>query len=297
MCKTARPLASLLFPKLFFATLFFAPLLLLPSSVAFGQTAPYPPPTLDEEIALLKSGDFLANDVLYFANVPPAQAIPLLEAQFGPAKGPSLKAPIASVLVRLGDKDETYWDYVVTRATEAIDSDEPSIVPASPGPASPGPASPGPASPGPASPGLASPGQPGTPPLNPDFLAWAKAHNLSTGEAFEHVMYTTPGFVIILGEIGDRRAIPLLRRALMSQNFSIQVAGAEGLAQIQDKNSVRLIIQACQRNPNIGLAMAMFSLIYFDDPEAQRFVDANMPKDAADERRQYIHDHKAMPFD
>jgi HEAT repeat protein len=239
---------------------------------SFGQDATPKPPSLAHEIDRLKSGTFDLFDVKFFAQVPPEQAIPVLEAQFEPTKDASLKASIASVLVRLGDKDDTYWNFVVKKATEAVESDEPTPVPD-------------------------PQGQTGTNQMNPTFVAWAKAHDLSIGEAFEHVMYDTPGFVGWLGSTGDRRAIPLLQRALSSQNFMIQVSGAEGLAEIQDKDSVRLIIQACQRNPNIARAMSMFSLIYFDDPEAQRFVDANLPKDVADERRRYIHDHKVTPFD
>jgi hypothetical protein len=40
----------------------------------------------------------------------------------------------------------------------------------------------------------------------------------------------------------------------------------------------------------------MFSLIYFDDSEAQRAVDQYVPKDVADSFRKTIRDEKKTPL-
>src|ERR1035441_7667954 len=88
------------------------------------------------------------------------QGIPALEAYFARAKDDETKAMIASALVRLGDKDDAYWDFLVKQATAVLDSDLPF-------------------------PYNLSGGTPESP-FSPEFLAWAKARNLPPGgEALE----------------------------------------------------------------------------------------------------------------
>ena len=53
------------------------------------------------------------------------------------------------------------------------------------------------------------------------------------------------------------------------------------LAEIQDKDSIPLIIEACKRAPAAAAAVIAESLVYFDDTEAQRAVDMYVPKDRA----------------
>ena len=53
------------------------------------------------------------------------QAIPSLEEQFGRTTDVGTKTEIANGLVRLGDKHNTYWNYVLEQATLAVDSDVP----------------------------------------------------------------------------------------------------------------------------------------------------------------------------
>jgi hypothetical protein len=61
----------------------------------------------------------------------------------------------------------------------------------------------------------------------------------------------------------------------------IAVFAAKGLAQIQDKNSIPLIIAACQGAPTGYASEIAKSLIWFDDPRAQTAVDTYMPKEHA----------------
>jgi HEAT repeat protein len=75
--------------------------------------------------------------------------------------------------------------------------------------------------------------------------------------------------VLFLAETGDPRAIPLLRRALVSPNFLIQVEGVQGLTDLQDKASIPFIIAACRNAPaELASALAGF-LVEFDDPQTQ----------------------------
>src|SRR5260370_39289585 len=78
-------------------------------------------------------------------------------------------------------------------------------------------------------------------------------------------MYLAPGPVGLLALTGDPRAVPLLRRALWSPNYMIEIMGAMGLAKIQDKESIPWIIEACRRAPAEAAAVIAESLIYFDD--------------------------------
>jgi HEAT repeat protein len=79
-----------------------------------------------------------------------------------------------------------------------------------------------------------------------------------------------PAKLTYLANSRDPKAIPLLRQALSSADYFIQMHAALGLRELQDKASIPLIIEACQRAPaDAAAAIARFSLAYFDDPQAQ----------------------------
>jgi HEAT repeat protein len=90
-----------------------------------------------------------------------------------------------------------------------------------------------------------------------------------------------PGKVLMLAVTGDPRGIPLLRQALSSSNVMIQIFAAEGLAQMKDKDSIPLIIAACQRAPAEAAAAIARSLVYFDDLQAQSAADRYLPNESA----------------
>ena len=189
------------------------------------------------------------------------QAIPMLEQKFIRIQDALGKAQIASALVRLGDKDDVYWDYLVSFATPALESDAPDFMNYdSNGKASAGP--------------------------SPNFVAWANAHNIAPQSVGEDSVYWLPARVGLLGLTGDPRAIPLLRQALLSPNHMIEVAAAIGLAETQDKDSIPLIIEACQKAPAEAAAVMAKSLVFFDDPQAQSAVDTFIPKDMAKQDRE-----------
>jgi hypothetical protein len=239
------------------------------ASSAFGQTdqaksgEPLHETNKDnvaDAIAKVKSGDFARVHVDLIGRAGAVEAIPVLEEQFVRVQDPIDKAKIAQVLIKLGDKDNTYWDYMVKLVTPALESDAPDFMSYdSQGKSSPGP--------------------------SPAFIAWAKAHNVPPngpdGTAAEDSIYTFPGTVGLLAYTGDPRAIPLLRRALLSPNHMIETMAALGLAEVQDKDSIPLIIEACKRAPAEAAAGMAQSLVYFDDARAQSAVDTYVPKDAA----------------
>ena len=111
-------------------------------------------------------------------------------------------------------------------------------------------------------------------------------------------MYLAPGPVGLLALTGDPRAIPILRRGLLSPNHMIGIVAATGLAEMQDRDSIPLIIQACKRAPaDVAAVIAAESLLYFDDPKAQSAVDEYVPKDAAKIYRDARAHDKKGPLD
>ena len=64
-----------------------------------------------DAIAKVKSGEFAEVHVDMIARAGAVEAIPSLKQQFVHAGDSLLKAKIAAAIVRLGDKDDTYWDF------------------------------------------------------------------------------------------------------------------------------------------------------------------------------------------
>ncbi|HEX4231075.1 MAG TPA: HEAT repeat domain-containing protein [Bryobacteraceae bacterium] len=208
----------------------------------------------------LKQGDVNLADINRIARAGAVQAIPGLKKQFELAQDGLSKDSMASALVRLGDKDPIWWEYVAQQATAAIESDAPCPM----GFDLNGKTVPGPSS---------------------EFIAWAKVHSLTINAAEEIAVRELPGKVAFLAETRDRRAIPLLQRALSSPNVLIQTRAAQALEEFQDKGSIPLIVGACRRAPaDAAAAIANFSLARWGDPDAKNaaseFMPATPPKEA-----------------
>jgi HEAT repeat protein len=230
--------------------------------VSPGQAANNSYDKVDVAIAQLKSGNFTLATVEQIAEANAAQAIPALKEQFALSQDASSKAKIADALLRLGDKDDAYWNYLVEQATEAIHRGIPLPMVYD-------------------SHGSVVRGQ-----VSSEFASWAKDHDVSPEIAAQDVTFSLPGKVAMLGETGDPRGIPLLREALHSPNLLIAAMAAKGLALIQDTNSIPLIIEACSQAPSDGAKAIADSLIYFNDPQAQTAADRFLPKEHADAMRE-----------
>ena len=231
---------------------------LSPASLS-AQNAPAAPSQSDQlasSIARARPGNFDISDVEIIAEAGAVQAIPALEEQFGRTTDVDTKTEIANGLVRLGDKHNTYWNYLLEQATLAVDSDFSDAF-------------------------FSDPVGKTQDQMSSELQAWAQAHNVSANTAAQSAIYDLPGKVLELADTGDPRGIPLLRRALQSRNYMIAVWAAKGLVQIQDKDSIPLIIAACQRAPTGYASEIAKSLIWFDDPRAQTAVDTYMPKEHA----------------
>jgi hypothetical protein len=84
-----------------------------------GPAAPSQSDQLATSIARAKSGNVDTYDVEIIAEAGAVQAIPSLEEQFGRTTDVDTKTKIANGLVRLGDKHNTYWNYLLEQATLA----------------------------------------------------------------------------------------------------------------------------------------------------------------------------------
>lgn len=209
-----------------------------------------------EAVAKVKSGDFGALHVHTIGAAGATEAIPALKEKFKTTSDTLLKDQLAQTLVKLGDRDPIYWDFVLSLASTAIESGVPEFQPYdAQGKAQPGP--------------------------TPAFTAWANAHQMSLAVAYENAMINYPLAVERLGETGDARALPYLRRALLSQNYQIQISAAQEAAELQDTGSIPSMINICRTEPAAVARQIAKFLVYFDDLSAQATVDTYLPKEIA----------------
>ena len=226
------------------------------TAVAHGQVDLPQPGTLADAIREVKGGNWSYVEVI--TRIAGAeQAVPVLQDLFAHdqeanADDAFTKAWIAGELVRLGVKDDIYWSFVVKEARKTLESDEPDFMNFDPqAPSSVGP--------------------------SPEFVAWAKAQNVS----IESVAYASV-YPLGLGPLirtGDPRAIPLLRRGLLASNHMIEAASAMGLVILKDRDSIPLIVEACKRAPQTAAVAIAFSLLEFHDAEAQSAAEPYLPPD------------------
>ena len=222
-----------------------------------------------DAIKNVNEGHFALVNVEEIARAGARQAIPSLKEQFLRSQDATAKAKLADALVRLGEKDESYWNFLDKQATDSVESDPPFPREFDPQ------------------------GKMLKDHYSPAFLQWANVHALSLEAAVELSMYTLPGKLLFLAETGDPRGLLLLRRALSSSNFVMQAMAAKGLAKLQDTDSIPLIISACQKSPGGASAIAE-ALVYFDDGQAQSAAEMYMPKEMfkafRDNKREPVHD-------
>lgn len=178
---------------------------------------------------------------------------------------------LAFALLKVGRKDEIYFEELAQYARAAIASTAPVSV------------------------GYDKEGNAITDHLNPAFLRWCEDNHLALQDRKESV--TPYGFdVLLLGQTKDRRAVPILRKALVVTNDGIVWSAVRGLAGMNDTDSIPLITSSLQRfPPNIAAGIAS-GLIEFDDPRVGPLLDhfvANIKW--RQELEESIRKHKAQP--
>lgn len=210
-----------------------------------SQERPMESQNLDELMERIKQGTFTPAMVNRIVQLQAVHAIPVLKQQFAANADTLSKQALASALVRLGDTDDTYWDFLVDHAKAAIESDAPF-----PG-------------------AFDSEGRLALGQLSPEFRAWAKSHDASPETASSVQVYALPVDLTFLAITGDPRGLALLRRCLASRNYFIQAVAAKGLAKLRDTNSVPDIIAACRSAPAQVAELIARALVFFEDARAQ----------------------------
>ena len=214
------------------------------TGTALSQGTQLESQNLDNLIAKVKQGQFTPATVNRIVQLRGVQAIPVLREQFSVHADTLTRQALASGLVRLGDSDQVYWDFLVDHARVAIESDAPFPIAFD-------------------SQGKLVPKQ-----LSPEFVAWAKANNLQPESASSVHMYALPIDVTFLAVTGDARGLALLRKGLSSRNYLVQAVAAKGLAKLQDRDSVPAIIEACRKAPAQVSELIARALVFFDDVRA-----------------------------
>lgn len=210
-----------------------------------SQGRPPESQNVDDLIDQIKQGQFTPATVNRIVQLRAIQAIPVLKQQFAVHSDTLTRQALASALVRLGEADPMYWDFLADHARVAIESDAPfpSAFDAE---------------------GKLVPRQ-----LSPEFLAWANAHDMSPESASSVQVYGLPVDVTFLAATGDPRGLALLRRGLTSRNYFIQAVAAKGLARLQDTSSVPAIIDVCRKAPPQVSELIARALVFFNDARAQ----------------------------
>jgi HEAT repeat protein len=227
-------------------------ILIVLAPIAYGQQEQTRSSEIAAEISHLQRGEFSLATIEDLAQANVSEAIPALKEQFARSRDTDTKAKIADALLRLGEKDSTYWDFLEKTATQALESDVPMPT---------------------------IDDSEGNNIRSPEFEAWVKSHHTSEAAAGEMAAYGLPAKIAFVAETGDPRALPLLRQAMLSPNYFIEAMAAKGLAKLQNKDSIPLIIGACERaTPSMAIAIAT-ALVFFDDVDAQNAADTDLPKD------------------
>jgi HEAT repeat protein len=196
----------------------------------------------------LKQGTYGPATQEQIAEAQAGQLVPILEARFVTSQDADVKARVARSLMDLGDKGNAYWDFLVQQAKLAIESDAPS--------------------PQCISSANCMSGHP------PEYVAWARAHNVPEGSQAEMALRWLPGKVYLVA--GDPRGIPLLREALKSPDRDIVSTGADGLARAHDMDSIPLIVEACKRehDPDEVRQISHTLRAFANDPKARAAAQA-----------------------
>jgi hypothetical protein len=179
------------------------------------------------------------------------EVMPDLRDAFSRETQPLARQSLAAALVRLGDPDSQYFDYLAAWARDAVSSDLPYPCGLSRG---------------------TMPGGRAELPL--EFIAWARAHSVALSDALRRAAIELPAAVEALGEAADPRALALLLRGLSSPNTCIIQTSAFGLARLHDTTAVEPIIRASKTLRPNERRLTGKALLYFDTHGAQRAAES-----------------------
>jgi len=154
------------------------------------------------------------------------------------------KGRVAAALVKAGEEDG-YWDYLTKPIDEALQNGMPYPF------------------------DLVSTKNAGQ--VTSSFKDWASAHNLTVDDAVFQASTEIPRRILFAGLSGDKRAIPLLHRALQSDSYGMQTSAAMAVANLHDESAIPLIIRAASQTSGADSVIFAVALLTFPD---SRLADA-----------------------
>ncbi len=174
------------------------------------------------------------------------RAIPGLRTAFDREAKPLNREFIAAALVRLGDTDSRYFNYLTQAALDALNEE----IPYRSAPASDAEAD-----------DLEH---------HVEIQAWAQTHSVPVTHAIWQATIEIPGAIKALGLTEDRRSTPIFLRALKSSNVLVVRQAAFALARMRQKSTIGPIVAACQLQSIEDRSWTAKSLLYFRSEKAQK---------------------------
>ena len=169
-------------------------------------------------------------------------AIPALKTAFDQDHRDVTRLYLAAALVSLREPDPRFFAYLLEVATEAVNNDMPFPMPGSKEDAV----------------------------FREHFEKWKRSKSPEQLKAaMSKRLSSDMGAVLALAEANDVRSKPILYKGLLSPNFLVVQRSALGLARLQDENSIRLIIAACERLSPEAASLVAKAFAYFRSAEAQ----------------------------
>ncbi len=178
-----------------------------------------------------------------------AQATPALREAFSNSTDSLTKENVASVLMIIGQKDDVYWATLSKRAQEIVDSQAPDPLL------------------------YDAEGKSVRGVISPEFLQWAKDNNIPRDQAVNEHLGLFSVELSMMAMTGDSRGLPILRKGLASPNYGVRATAAQGLALLQDHDSISQIIDNARQAPSEIQSYLAQPLILFNDPKAQAAAD------------------------
>jgi hypothetical protein len=115
--------------------------------------------------------------------------------------------------------------------------------------------------------------------ISPEFSEWIKTNNLSQNEAvFDQLGLGSDLSLVAIA--GDSRGLSIFRKGLSSPNYGVRAMAARGLAVLQDKASIPLIIEAARNAPLEIQWFIAQPLVAFEDSRARAAADELIPDKA-----------------
>lgn len=178
-------------------------------------------------------------------NLGDPRAIPGLRGAFDRESKPLNREFIAAALVRLGDKNPRYFNYLTGAVLDALNEDVPYRST------------------------RASDAAVDELELHVEIQTWAQVHSTPVTQAIWQATIEVPGAIEALGLTGDRRSMLILLRALKSPNILVVRQAAFALARMQRKSAIGPITTACQLQRMEDRLWTAKSLLYFRSEKAQ----------------------------